>query len=51
MRALELLESLAGREMVESLLTDINRFAEYPRNSEYILNLRKTINAKIEEHM
>ena len=50
-RALELLESLAGREMVESLLTDINRFAEYPRNSEYILNLRRTINAKIEEHM
>ena len=49
MRALELLESLAGRETAESLLTDINRFADYPRSAEYILNLRDTINKKIEE--
>ncbi|MBQ2614644.1 MAG: DUF4091 domain-containing protein [Clostridia bacterium] len=49
MRALELLESLTSRETVLSLLDQVKGFTDYPRNSAYILNLRETINQKIEE--
>ena len=47
MRALELLEELTDRQSVETLLEEIEGFDRYPRNSEYILNLRESINDKI----
>ena len=49
LRALKLLESLAGRAEVESLLQDLEGFTKYPRNSTYCLNLRETVNQKIKE--
>ncbi len=51
LRAMTLLETLVGREEAESLLGDINRFADYPRSAEYILTLRDTINRRIMEHL
>ncbi len=50
-RALQLLEELTDRATVEALLTDINRFDEYPRNTEYYVQLRSTINKMIEENI
>lgn len=49
MRALQLLESLIGREEVEKMLDDILGFDNYPRNADYILDLRERINEKIEK--
>ncbi len=49
MRALRLLESLVGREEVLKMLDDIDGFDNYPRNSEYILNIRNEINKRISE--
>jgi len=49
MRAMKLLEELAGREEVLCLLEEIEGFKKYPRNSEYILNLREEINQRIKE--
>ena len=49
LRALKLLESLAGREATEALLQDLEGFTKYPRNSTYCLNLRQTVNQKIKE--
>lgn len=51
LRALELLESLTGREEVLALLEDVKNFDVYPRESAYILNLRETINRKIQENL
>ena len=48
MRALKLLESLTDRETVMQMLDDVVGFDVYPRNNEYILNLREKINEKIE---
>lgn len=47
LRALELLESLTTRESVLELLHDIDGFSSYPRNSDYIIDLREKINFKI----
>ena len=49
LRALKLLESLAGREAVDALLQDLDGFTKYPRNSTYCLNLRETVNQMIKE--
>jgi len=51
LRALRLLESLAGREAVLALIdggleTGI-RFDEYPRSAEYLLELRERVNKEI----
>ena len=49
MRAMKLLETLAGREEVLGLLEEINGFKKYPRNSNYLLALRGEINQRIKE--
>ncbi len=51
MRTLELLEALTDRQTVEELLVDINRFADYPRNNDYYLELREKINKMIEKNL
>lgn len=51
LRALTLLESLTDREKVLSLLDEIQGFKVYPRNSEYILNIRAQINSEIERRI
>ncbi len=51
LRALELLEALTDRETVESTVKDFEAitFSEYPRNSQYLLELREAVNQKIGE--
>ena len=49
MRAMQLLEQLAGREKVLELLEEIQGFAVYPRNSQYILDTREKVNQMIRE--
>ena len=49
LRALKLLESLAGRAEVESLLQDLEGFTKYPRNSTYCLELRHAVNRRIQQ--
>ena len=53
LRAYELLESLAGRERVMEIIEDgIEEpigFAEYPREPEYLMNLRRRIYVEIEK--
>ena len=46
-RALKLLESLTSREEALSLLTELENFDKYPRNIEFYVQLRETINQKI----
>lgn len=48
LRALKLLESLSSREEVEALLTELDGFMEYPRNSGFYLALRETVNKRIQ---
>lgn len=50
LRALKLLEEAEGRDAAEMLLEEIKSFEEYPRNSEYYLELRRKINDKIKAH-
>ena len=49
LRALRLLEERIGRSAVMELLEGIEGFDNYPRNPEYILQLRQKINEKIKE--
>ena len=52
LRAMKLLESLAGREAVMEILEDgvsPITFKEYPHGDAYILNMREKINSKIKE--
>lgn len=49
MRALELLESLTDRGTVLALLGEIDGFKSYPRNNQYILRLRESVNQMILE--
>lgn len=54
MRALELLETLVGREAVLKILEqDIPplTFEQYPKSPAYILDLRERVNAEIAEHL
>lgn len=49
-RALKLLERLTDRPTVLSLLEDTQGFDRYPRNNEYLLQLRSKVNAMIQEN-
>ena len=52
LRALRLLESLKGRDFVMALLEDGIRpitFTDYPRDAEWLLNMRERVNAEIEK--
>ncbi len=49
LRALKLLENYIGREEVLKKLEEIEYFGVYPRNSEYILNLREWVNEEIKK--
>ena len=51
LRALKLLERLTDREYVLSFLEDIYRFADYPRNNDYYLELREKINSEISKRI
>lgn len=56
LRALQLLESLVGRDEVEKIIyRDIPKvpisFTNYPRNPQWLLNLREAVAAEIEAHM
>lgn len=54
MRAMQLLESLAGREAVLKLIdegVEPITFSKYPHDEGYILRLREKINAEIEKHL
>jgi len=55
LRALELLESLAGREFVLGLIEEGAdmpvTFGEYPKTDEYILDLREKVNREIEKRI
>lgn len=51
LRALYLLETLAGRDDAEALLGDVENFEDYPRNTDYYLELRKRINEIIKEYV
>ena len=51
LRALKLLESLTDRQTVVDMLGEIDKFASYPRNNAYILEMRERVNQKIKELM
>ena len=55
MRALQLLEKLAGRELVEQLiaegLDEELTLTRYPRDNAYLHNLRQRVNAEIEKRI
>jgi len=55
MRALQLLESLAGRERVEELIMEdtdgVFTLKHYPRNGVYLPTLRLKVNAEIEKYL
>ena len=52
LRAMQWLESLAGRDAVLALLGDRPlTFTDYPREPEYLLELRERINAEIVRHL
>lgn len=48
LRALKLLEKLTDRETVMELIRDVESFAVYPRNNQYITKLRETVNHRIQ---
>ena len=50
MRALELCESVCGREFVEELIGKLD-FFEYPTDPEYLLSLRDRIALALEEKL
>lgn len=50
MRALKLLEELAGKEKAHSLLGEIDGFGRYPRSNDYYIELRQKINDEIEKY-
>ena len=53
MRAMQLLESICGRDAVTELIDSEGEidFRTYPRSAEYILNLRERINKMIAENI
>ena len=55
LRALQLLESLAGRETVEAIiaegLEEELTLTNYPRNNVYLHDLRQRVNAEIEKRI
>lgn len=51
MRALKLLETMAGKEIVIQMLEEVDGFTSYPRNSQYIVELREKINQMIKAYI
>lgn len=51
MRALKLLEQLSDKQTVNELLSEIHGFDEYPRNNQYILELREKVNQEIKKRV
>ena len=51
MRALKLLESMTDRQTVIDLLNEIDGFDSYPRNNQYILQLRERVNQEIKKRV
>ena len=51
MRALKLLEQLSDKQNVNELLSEIHGFDEYPRNNQYILELREKVNQEIKKRV
>lgn len=51
LRALTLLEQLTSRDNVLKLLKDVVGMDQYPRNRDFILNLREAVNKQIEAHI
>ena len=51
MRALKLLEQLSDKQTVNELLSEIHGFDEYPRNNQYILELRERVNQEIKKRV
>ena len=55
MRALQMLEALAGRELVDQLiaegLEEELTLTQYPRENSYLINLRRKVNGEIEKRI
>ncbi len=51
MRALQMLEAKLGRKAAEEAIAEVERFDKYPRDAEYILNVREKINRLIESNL
>lgn len=51
MRALKLLEQLSDKQTVNELLSEIHGFDEYPRNNQYLLELREKVNQEIKKRV
>jgi len=56
LRALRLLEALAGRDFVKTLILEIAgmdamTFKDYPRDAEFLLTLRERVTAEIEKRV
>lgn len=51
MRALKLLESLSDRQTVIDMLEEVQGFGKYPRDNQYILQLREKINSEIKKYL
>ena len=54
LRAMQLLETLAGRDLVLKLIdegVEPIRFASYPHDDSYVLNLREKVNAEIAKRL
>lgn len=51
MRALKLLEQLSDKQTVNDLLSEIHGFDEYPRNNQYLLELREKVNQEIKKRV
>lgn len=51
MRALKLLETMAGKEIVLEMLENVEGFTSYPRNTQYIIELREKVNQMIRAYV
>ena len=51
LQALKLLEKLTDRETVMELIRDVESFAVYPRNNQYIIKVREAVNREIQLHL
>ena len=54
LRALKLLESLTDKAFVMSIVEDgiaPITFKEYPRNADYLIDLRRRVNSEIEKRI
>ena len=51
LRALKLLEKLAGADTAMEFLEEVKGYTVYPRNNGYILSVRQAINARIQSEL